>query len=64
MNWIKKLLSGAVGRLIRSTVSLLLGILLAKYKDNPWFIAAAPLLQAISKWGRAKYPAELGWLPF
>jgi len=63
-NFIKKILSGAMGRLIRSAVSLGLGILLAKYQNNPWYIAATPLLQAFSKWGRTKYPELLGWLPF
>jgi hypothetical protein len=67
MSWLKanweKLLTGAKGRLVRAAVSLAVGFLLEKYKNDPWFLAASPLLQMVSKWLRDKFPGKLEWLP-
>lgn len=64
MKFIEKILSGATGRLIRSVVSLAVGLLAAKYKDNVWYVSATPLLQTASKALRDKYPDKFDWLPF
>lgn len=64
MSWWKKLLEGAKGRLIRATVSLIFPLLVAKYQNNEWYLAATPLLQAISKKLRDSYPGKFEWLPF
>jgi hypothetical protein len=64
MNWIQNMLTGVKGRAIRSVVSLGLGLLLAKYQGNVWYVSATPLLQTIGKALRDKYPGQWEWLPF
>lgn len=59
-----KLLEGTTGRLIRSAASLAAGAALAHNQNNPWLIAATPLIQAASKWARDKWPGYFEWLPF
>lgn len=61
---VKKLLGGATGRFLRSAVALGLASLVASLQDNPWYIASAPLLNAISKRLHDKYPGKWDWLPF
>lgn len=53
------------GRLIRSGVSTVIGVLASKYKGDPLYISLTPILQAASKFGRDKWPNSL-WeiLPF
>jgi hypothetical protein len=63
MNWWEKLLEGAKGRFIRSLLTLGIGLALKQYGDNPWYIAAAPLIQALSKKLRDSYPGKWDWLP-
>lgn len=43
-------------RLLRSTVSTVIGALLAKYANDPRFILAAPALQGLGKLIRLKWP--------
>ena len=63
MKWIEKMYTGALGRLLRAALSTGLGLLLAQYKSNEWYIAAGPLLQMVGKTLRDKYPGKWEWLP-
>jgi hypothetical protein len=61
--WIENLYSGIVGRFLRASLTMSLGLIAAHYKDNQWYIAAGPLLQMIGKTLRDKYPGKFEWLP-
>lgn len=48
-------------RIARGAVSLVLSGLLAKYADNPIYLAAQPLLSGLGKWLRTK---GIQYVPF
>lgn len=54
-----------IGRLIRAGVSTGISLVVAKYQSNEWYISLTPVLQAVSKFLRDKFPNSL-WeiLPF
>lgn len=58
-----KALSGATGRLVRAGVSTAVSGAVAAHQNNEWIIAAAPLIQAIFKKLRDKYPGKFEWVP-
>lgn len=64
MKIIDTLLSGAIGRAIRSSLSVAISAWIAKNQNNPYYLAIAPLLQTIGKYLRDKWPNRWGWLPF
>lgn len=49
---------------LRTAVLAGLAGLLAFYKDNPWYVAAAPLLAMVGKTLREQDAKKWGWLPF
>ena len=54
---LKEALMGAMlRRLLRSGIATGVGVLAAKYGNNDLYIAATPLLMAVTKWARAKWP--------
>lgn len=56
-------LSGVKGRLIRSVLSLVLPLAIAKYQNNVWYVSLTPLLQTGAKYLRDKFPGDFEWLP-
>jgi hypothetical protein len=58
------LFTGLKARLVRNILSYGMGIAIAKYQNNVWYVSAAPLLQTFGKWLRDKYPGDWEWLPF
>ncbi len=59
-----KILSGSIGRLIRSIVSVGGAAAIAHYQNNDIYIALAPALTYISKKLHDRYPGKWDWLPF
>jgi hypothetical protein len=49
------LLSVVSKRAMREVFGMALSGALALYANNPWFLAAKPLLATLGKWGREKY---------
>lgn len=58
------LFSGIRGRLLRNFLAWGLGLAVAKYQHNQWYVSIAPLLQSITKAVRDKWPGQFEWLPF
>lgn len=63
IKWVEDLYSGIVGRFLRAALTTGLGLVMAHYKDNQWYVSAGPLLQMIGKTLRDKYPGKFEWLP-
>jgi hypothetical protein len=53
-----------VKRLGRSGVATAISVVSAHFGQNPYFLAAGPLLAAIAKGLREKDVEKWGWLPF
>lgn len=51
-------------RFARTAVSTTVAGVLVAYKDNPWMVAAVPLLSLVGKALREKDPEKWGWVPF
>lgn len=64
MQWLKKLLAGAKGKMIRSLLPTAIGYGVAKLQGYEWFVAAGPLLTYFSRKLHEKYPGKFDWLPF
>lgn len=56
--------TGLKARAIRNLLAWVIGVAIAKYQNNVWYVSAAPLLQSIAKALRDKYPGEWEFLPF
>lgn len=65
-DWMNNLLSGAKGTMFRAILPTIIGFAVARYQQNEWYVAAGPLLAAISKWLHVKYPTNVyvNMLPF
>lgn len=61
--WFEKVYDGILGRFLRAALTTGVGLVLAHYKDNQWYVSATPLLQTIGKALRDKYPGKFEWLP-
>lgn len=64
LKWLEGIYQGAVGRFLRASLATVAGLAASHYGKNEWYLAATPLLQAIGKWLRMKYPDSWNWLPF
>lgn len=51
-------------RLFRGLAALFLAGAVARYQNDPRYVAAAPFLGAGGKWLRENYPDRFTWLPF
>lgn len=60
---LEKILSGAIGRMIRSSVATGITAWVSAHEQNYWYLAGAPLIHAIFKKLRDKYPGKIEWIP-
>ena len=56
-------LQGVIWRLVRGSVTTGLGLFLAKAMNNPQYLWLGPVILALSKALRDKYPGKFEWLP-
>lgn len=63
IKWIEGIYAGVAGRFLRAALTTVVGLLVAKYGQNEWYVSAGPLLQTIGKKLRDKYPGQFDWLP-
>jgi len=50
-------------RALRSAIAVGAGLALKTFFDNPAFIWATPIINALGKYLRDKYPGKFDWLP-
>jgi hypothetical protein len=58
------MISRTIWRAFRSAIAVGAGVALKTFFDNPALIWAAPIINAIGKYIRDKYPEKFDWLPF
>ena len=59
----KSALQGIIWRLVRGSVTTGIGVLVARYLNDPRYIWLAPVILALSKALREKFPGKVEWLP-
>ena len=61
-NPVDKLLTGWIGRLVRTTVSTFIATTVARWQNDPKYVALIPVIVALSKALRDKFPGKFEWL--
>lgn len=60
---LEDLYEGAKGRFLRAALTTGLGVLVAHFGQNEWYISLGPFLQLVGKKLRDSYPGKWDWLP-
>lgn len=64
IKWMEDLYAGAKGRFLRAALTTGLGVLVAHFQSNEWYISMGPFLQLVGKKLRDGNPDRWNWLPF